>query len=180
MTAGGCCQVAAGSRLPVCGCKLAVAGRAPVDAFEILSQPLADMAIGKGQSGRVSSRRDIMERQSTTVRLTGFLRCLSMDEVAVVERHLGDHIALTRAEPGCLSFAVTQTADPLVWRVEEAFADRAAFEEHQTRTRSSAWFAATSHIERDYAVSGVDAVKGAEVGDETDSGTGTGGSADAP
>lgn len=98
-----------------------------------------------------------MDGQAMTVRLSGFLRCASMDEVAVVERHLTDHIALTRAEPGCLSFVVTQTADPLVWRVEEAFADRAAFEEHQTRTRSSAWFAATAHIVRDYTVSGTDA-----------------------
>ena len=39
-----------------------------------------------------------------------------------------EHIRLTRTRPGCLSFEVTQTDDPLVWRVDERFTDDAAFQ----------------------------------------------------
>jgi len=86
------------------------------------------------------------------VRLSGFLRCVSDDDVELVRHHLPDHIRLTRAEPGCISFEVSQTDDPLVWRVEELFVDRSAFEFHQQRTRASAWFTVTSAIPRDYDI----------------------------
>ena len=88
------------------------------------------------------------------MRLSGFLRCASMEDVEIVKRHLPDHLRLTRAEPGCLSFEVSQTDDPLVWRVEERFVDRAAFDFHQQRTRPPEWFTATSTIARDYNISG--------------------------
>lgn len=86
------------------------------------------------------------------VRLSGFLRWATAQDAAIVADHLPDHARLSQAEPGCLSFAVTQTDDPLVWRVEEHFVDRAAFDHHQNRTRASAWFAATAHIPRDYDI----------------------------
>ncbi len=89
----------------------------------------------------------------TTVRLTGTLTCATLADAALIARYLPDHIALSRAAPGCMAFAVTPTADPLVWQVAEAFADRAAFAAHQTRTRASAWFAATGHIRRDFRLS---------------------------
>ncbi|MDH6296666.1 quinol monooxygenase YgiN [Agrobacterium fabrum] len=69
-----------------------------------------------------------MNNKAVAVRLSGFLRCLSEDDVELVRQHLPDHIRLTRAEPGCISFEVSQTDDPLVWRVEELFADRPAFD----------------------------------------------------
>jgi quinol monooxygenase YgiN len=75
-----------------------------------------------------------------------------VEDIRVVETHLAEHLRLTRAEPGCISFDVTQTDNPLVWRVEELFADRAAFDFHQQRTRASAWFTATSAIPRDYEI----------------------------
>jgi quinol monooxygenase YgiN len=75
-----------------------------------------------------------------------------MQDVQLVESHLPDHIRLTRAEPGCISFEVSQTEDPLIWRVEELFVDRAAFDFHQHRTRASKWFVATSAIPRDYEI----------------------------
>lgn len=87
------------------------------------------------------------------VRLTGTLTCATLADAALITRYLPDHIALSRAESGCLAFAVTPTADPLVWQVAEAFATRAAFDAHQTRTRASAWFAATGHIRREFTVS---------------------------
>jgi len=75
-----------------------------------------------------------------------------VEDIPLVETHLPEHLRLTRAEPGCISFDVTQTDDPLIWRVEELFVDRAAFDFHQQRTRASEWFAATSAIPRDYEV----------------------------
>ncbi|OBZ93806.1 antibiotic biosynthesis monooxygenase [Pararhizobium polonicum] len=95
-----------------------------------------------------------MDNMTDQVRLSGFLRCVSMEDVEIVKRHLPDHLRLTRAEPGCLSFEVSQADDPLVWRVEELFIDRAAFDFHQQRTRASEWFTATSTIARDYNISG--------------------------
>lgn len=82
--------------------------------------------------------------------LSGRLLCASSDEAEIVACHLPEHIRLSRAEPGCLSFEVTQEGDPLVWRVDECFTDRAAFELHQTRTRASDWGRATSAIARVY------------------------------
>jgi quinol monooxygenase YgiN len=86
------------------------------------------------------------------VRLAGRL-ILAPADLAPVEALLPEHVRLTRAEPGCLSFEVTQSAsDPLIYEVAESFVDRAAFEAHQVRTRASAWFAATRDIERDFRI----------------------------
>lgn len=93
-----------------------------------------------------------MTNRTGAVRLSGFLRCASAEDIQLVETHLPAHLRLTRAEPGCISFDVTQTDDPLVWRVEELFVDRAAFDFHQQRTRASEWFTATSAIPRDYEI----------------------------
>lgn len=90
------------------------------------------------------------------VRLTGRLICTSEAEAETVRQHLPEHVRLTRAEPGCLSFEVEATDDPHVWRVEERFADRDAFLHHQERTRASRWGAATQGIRRDYSVEGLE------------------------
>lgn len=84
------------------------------------------------------------------VRLRGQLICISEAEVQALRQHLPEHIRLTRAEPGCLLFDVSETDDPMVWEVMEAFRTRAEFDAHQARTRDSAWFAATRHILRDF------------------------------
>ncbi len=86
------------------------------------------------------------------IRLRGRLICLTDAEAQAVRAHLGEHIRLTRAEAGCLSFDVTQADDPLIWEVAEAFRDRVAFDAHQARTRESVWFAATRGILRDFRV----------------------------
>ena len=101
------------------------------------------------------SHDDAAGKPPTMVQLTGFLRCASATEVETVQRHLPEHMRLTRAEPGCISFEVLQTDDPLVWRVEELFTDQAAFDFHQKRTRASKWFAATSAIVREYEIVGL-------------------------
>ena len=86
------------------------------------------------------------------IRLKGHLICLSEDEAKTVRVHLADHIRMSRAEPGCLSFDVTQTDDPLIWDVQESFRTRDDFDAHQTRTRASPWFEATRHILRDFRI----------------------------
>jgi quinol monooxygenase YgiN len=91
----------------------------------------------------------------TRVHLSGRLVCRDHDDVAVVVEHLARHVALTRAEAGCISFEVSPTEDPLVWQVEEWFHDAAAFRAHQDRVSSSEWGSATAGIERHYAIEGL-------------------------
>jgi quinol monooxygenase YgiN len=86
------------------------------------------------------------------IRLSGRLVCMTDAERAAVLSHRAAHQAATRAEPGCLSFTIDETDDPLIFDVSESFRDRAAFDAHQTRTRDSAWFAATRGILRDFRV----------------------------
>lgn len=97
-----------------------------------------------------------MNMSTEYVHLTGCLICRSREDVETVQRHLPAHIRLTKAEPGCVSFEVSQSDDPLVWNVEECFVDKAAFEFHQHRTRASTWWTATADIPRQYEVSGLE------------------------
>ena len=89
------------------------------------------------------------------IRLTGALVCANEDQTAVVTAHLPQHIALTRAESGCLFFDVTPASDPLTWTVEERFATEDAFHSHQERVAASDWGRLTAGIERRYAVDGL-------------------------
>lgn len=84
------------------------------------------------------------------VRLHGTMTC-PPEAAPSVRRALPEHIRLTRQEPGCLSFEVTET-QPGLFTVEELFADRAAFDAHQSRMRSSAWFHVTANCPRQYQV----------------------------
>lgn len=89
------------------------------------------------------------------VHLSGHLVCSDARQAALVEQHLPEHVALTRAEPGCLYFTVEPTDHPLIWRVHERFASTAAFDDHQRRTARSAWARATAGIERRYTIDAV-------------------------
>lgn len=84
------------------------------------------------------------------IRLTGTLTC-TPEEVATVRAALPEHIRLSRAEPGCIAFDVTEST-PGVFTVAERFTDRTAFDAHQTRTRASAWWQATSHMPRSFTL----------------------------
>jgi quinol monooxygenase YgiN len=86
------------------------------------------------------------------IRLRGQLRCLTAADAAAVARLLGEHMRLTRAEPGCVDFDIAPTDDPMVWEVMEAFRTRADFDAHQTRTRASVWFAQTRGCLRDFVI----------------------------
>ena len=86
------------------------------------------------------------------IRLSGRLICTTHAQARAVMMGLPEHIRLTRAEPGCLSFDVVPTGDPLIWQVDEAFSDRAAFDAHQTRAAATDWAALTAGITRDYVI----------------------------
>lgn len=86
------------------------------------------------------------------IRLKGHLICMTEAEAQAVRLHLDQHVALSRAEPGCLSFEIVQTDDPMIWDVRESFRTREDFDAHQLRTRASPWFEATRHILRDFKV----------------------------
>jgi quinol monooxygenase YgiN len=89
------------------------------------------------------------------VTLTGTLICTTEEEAARVRAALDSHIALTRAETGCLSFEVTQSNDPMIWTVSERFVNAASFEAHQIRAGASDWAVETKGITRDYKISGL-------------------------
>ena len=84
------------------------------------------------------------------MRLRGQMVCMTHDEADTVRTHRPEHLRLTRAEPGCLTFEISDTDDPLIFEVMEAFRDAGSFTAHQARTRDSDWFAATRGILRDF------------------------------
>lgn len=89
------------------------------------------------------------------IHLTGQLVCATEEQAEIVRFHLADHIKLTRAEAGCISFVVAQTRDPLVWSVEERFEDQHVFEFHQRRVAGSKWGRVTASIQRRYSMEGL-------------------------
>ena len=89
------------------------------------------------------------------VTVTGELVCNNRDEARLVAEYLPEHITSTRAEPGCISFKVTPTDDPLVWRVEERFEYELAFRARQERVARREWGRMTAGIERRYSMDGL-------------------------
>jgi len=77
--------------------------------------------------------------------------------LAEIRAALTDHIALTRAEPGCLRFDVSESADVAGrFLVSEAFTDANAFAAHQARAKASAWGRISAGLTRDYVIEGLD------------------------
>lgn len=84
--------------------------------------------------------------------LTGHID-VPADRLPAVAAALPDHIRLTRAEPGCLSFDVTP--DRRIdgrFNVRETFASRPAFDAHQDRMRESDWGRITAGLPRTYEI----------------------------
>ena len=79
------------------------------------------------------------------------------DRLAEVSIALLEHIRLTRAETGCISFDVSPSPDVAGrFEVAEVFTDRATFDAHQVRTRASEWAKVTKDIPRQYQIEEVD------------------------
>ena len=73
------------------------------------------------------------------VMLDGFIQ-VPPEHLDAVNALLKDHIRLTLAEPGCISFSVTphpETKGRFV--VSEVFEDQTAFDAHQKRAAGSEW-----------------------------------------
>ena len=75
------------------------------------------------------------------------------EELNAVLTELPNHIALTQQEAGCIIFTVTQDSEnPQRFDVYEEFTNKAAFERHQARVKTSPWGEVTKNVERFYTV----------------------------
>lgn len=84
--------------------------------------------------------------------LTGFID-VPADRLDDVRAALPTHIALTKAEEGCLSFDVVEDhITPGRFTVSEVFVNQQAFDAHQQRTKASEWFLITQGIPRSYNI----------------------------
>jgi quinol monooxygenase YgiN len=89
-----------------------------------------------------------------TLHHTRVLICDTLAEADRISHLVAEHVRLTRAEPGCLSFDIVRShEDPCRFAVREAFRDRAAFEAHGARTRASAWWHQTQTVRREFRTS---------------------------
>jgi len=83
------------------------------------------------------------------VYLDGTLIVNSAAMLAVIEMYLDDHIAASRAEPGCEKFeAFPDANNPYHYVVSEIFSSEEAFAIHQARAAASEWGQATEALER--------------------------------
>ncbi|MGJ8583258.1 MAG: putative quinol monooxygenase [Marinosulfonomonas sp.] len=85
---------------------------------------------------------------SENIVITGTLTCTPQD-LEMVQVEVAEHVRLTRAEPGCISFSIDPSeTDPCIFIVRERFVDQAAFDAHTARTRASQWWKKSKHIPR--------------------------------
>ncbi len=84
--------------------------------------------------------------------LKGFIIVPTAD-LPAVKKALISHKELTRNEPGCLMFNVTQSEVNLNrFDVYEEFINKAAFEQHQVRVKTSTWGKAAANVKRHYEI----------------------------
>ena len=82
--------------------------------------------------------------------LSGQLRCADIGQLMRALDLLPEHAELSRAEPGNLRFDLAQTDDPLVFDLNELYADNDAFQAHRTRLHGARWGAESHGIARDF------------------------------
>ena len=79
---------------------------------------------------------------------------VSDSDLPRVLKALPKHVALTRAEQGCLIFNVSQDSENAnKFYVYEEFVDRAAFAAHQRRSQGTRWATVTTEVERHCEIS---------------------------
>lgn len=78
------------------------------------------------------------------------------DDLPNILSEMPKHIALSRAEPGCVRFDLWQDdIDPMKLHMIEIFKDLNAAEFHRDRMKHTNWKKAAANIERDYCYIGV-------------------------
>jgi (4S)-4-hydroxy-5-phosphonooxypentane-2,3-dione isomerase len=115
---------------------------------------LADFLVPVSLSSVSVCKKEVgyLVREEEKVVLSGFLVITDQDR-EIIEAHLPRHIRLTRAETGCLAFAVAPDPHNAArYLVKETFASKAAFETHQARVKTSDWGRATAHMQRHYTI----------------------------
>ncbi len=86
------------------------------------------------------------------VHLNGYMDA-PLDKFEAVSIAVQEHIALTRAEDGCISFKVTPCPDVKGrFLVAETFQNRTAFDQHQLRAGQSKWAQITKGMPRTYEI----------------------------
>ncbi len=84
--------------------------------------------------------------------LQGYIE-VPIEDLDLVQSELSNHIALTRAESGCVVFRVEQDIENSSrFNVYERFASQEAFEFHQQRVKNSRWGAITKNVARHYSI----------------------------
>jgi len=138
-------------------CPAAVANRVGVAVAESVSSQLSRRRRRIVRQG--NRRRDsILAAQAApsmskgSVTLSGYID-VPPERMDDIQAALPTHIALSREEPGCLSFDVTPCPEVSGrFLVAETFVDQQAFDGHQARTKASDWARVTEGIARDYSV----------------------------
>ncbi len=86
------------------------------------------------------------------IQLTGYID-VPADRLDQVSAALPEHIRLTCAETGCISFDVTPSPEVAGrFDVAEVFADRNSFDAHQQRAGATNWAKVTKGITRHYQI----------------------------
>ena len=86
------------------------------------------------------------------IKLTGYID-IPEERHAEIAAALPIHIALTRAEPGCVKFEVVPDQNTRGrYLVSELFTTQDAFDAHQARVRASDWGRITAGIPREYKI----------------------------
>lgn len=84
------------------------------------------------------------------VGLSGQLICADTAQMLLALDLLAEHVPLSRAEPGNLRFDLAQAENPLIWELNELYADDAAFAAHRARLHASRWGRESHGIQRDF------------------------------
>ena len=97
-----------------------------------------------------------MVPQKGNVVLKGHLD-VPAEKLEAVRAALPEHIALTRAEAGCIRFEVRfSETQPDRLLVSEIFENQTAFDAHQQRAGHSSWASVSQGIERHYTTELID------------------------
>ena len=87
------------------------------------------------------------------IHVTGFILCPTMADADALSHLVADHLAATRAEPGCVHADILRSQeDPMRFAVALIFRDRAAHRAHVARTAVTAWGATTATLADELAV----------------------------